>query len=236
MPTNNELPIIPELQKLAPSAVIELFELDLTPFGDALYRFHAGSNGYKQNIVWQGNTYTAFPVEATGFEFTGQGQLPRPIFRVANLSSAISVLALQFEDMVGAKVTRKRTLKKYLDAVNFPDGNPTADPDAYFNDEIYYIDRKSNENRDVVEFELAVSFDLQGVMIPRRQIIQNLCPWTYRGTECGYTGTTYFDNNDNPVGSAGQDVCGKRLSSCKARFGATKELPFGGFPSASMNK
>jgi phage-related protein len=27
------------------------------------------------------------------------------------------------------------------------------------------------------------------------------------------------------------DVCGKRLTSCKARFGENFELPFGSFPS-----
>jgi len=27
-----------------------------------------------------------------------------------------------------------------------------------------------------------------------------------------------------------EDKCGKRLSSCRIRFGATAELPFGGFP------
>jgi phage-related protein len=28
-----------------------------------------------------------------------------------------------------------------------------------------------------------------------------------------------------------KDICGKRLTSCKARFGANAELPFGSFPS-----
>lgn len=228
--------ITSELQKLAPSAMIELFVLDLTSLGDTVYRFHAGSNGYNQDVVWQGNTYLPFPVEATGFEYSGQGQLPRPVLRVANLSSVITLLALQFKDLIGGKVTRKRTLKKYLDAVNFVGGNPTADPNAYFEDEIYYVDRKANENRDVVEFELSASFDLQGVKLPRRQIIQNICPWSYRGTECGYTGTNYFDTNDDSVASSGLDVCGKRLSSCQVRFGTNKELPFGGFPAASMQK
>jgi lambda family phage minor tail protein L len=228
--------ITSELQKLAPSAIIEMFILDLTSLGDTVYRFHAGSNGYNQDVVWQGNLYVPFPVEASGFEYNGQGQLPRPVLRVANLSSAITLLALQFKDLIGAKVTRKRTLRKYLDAANFPGGNATADPTADFEDEIYYIDRKANENRDVVEFELATSFDLQGVLLPRRQIIQNICSWAYKGTECGYAGTNYFDVNDDPVGSSSLDACGKRLSSCQARFGTKKELPFGGFPAAAMQR
>ena len=80
------------------------------------------------------------------------------------------------------------------------------------------MDRKANENRAAVEFELASKFDLAGVMLPRRQIIANVCQWVYRGGECGYNGTDYYDINDNKVASSGSDVCGKRLSSCNVRF------------------
>lgn len=227
--------ITSEIQKLAPSAVIELFELDTTMFGGDLYRFHAGTNEIRQRIVWQGNEYQPFPVKVSGFEFNGTGQLPRPKLVVANVTGLITAMVLLYQDLLGAKLTRKRTLAKYLDAVNFDGGvNPTADATAEFLDDVFFIDRKSNENRDAVEFELAAAFDVQGVMLPRRQIVQNVCTWKYRGAECGYTGTTYFDVNNNPVTSASLDVCGKRLSSCKKRFGENAELPFGGFPAAGL--
>lgn len=227
--------ITTEIQKLQPSAVVDLYILDMTSLGDTIYRFHAGTNGLKQDIVWQGQTYQAFPVQITGFEYTGSGTIPRPKLAVANLTGAISLLALTYKDMIGAKITRKRTLLKYIDAVNFPGGvNATADSTAEFPDEIYFVDRKSGENRDVVEFELASSFDVQGVMLPRRQIVQNVCPWKYRGIECGYKATVYFTVDDVSTASASQDVCGKRLSSCEVRFGEKNPLPFGGFPSAGL--
>lgn len=226
-----------EIQTLSPSAIVELFVLDMSAFGGGVSRFHAGTNGLNQNLVWAGQTYFAYPVEASGFEYSGQGSLPRPRLAAANLTGAITALVLNYDDLLGAKVTRKRTLVKYLDAVNFPGAtNANADPTAAFADEIYFIDRKVVETRDQVEFELAAAFDLAGVMLPRRQIIQNVCQWVYRSAECGYTGTSYFDANDAAVAGAGQDVCGKRLSSCKARFGAYAELPFGSFPSAGLIK
>jgi lambda family phage minor tail protein L len=153
-----------------------------------------------------------------------------------------------------AKVTRIRTLGRYLDAVNFPapgnllledgdvllleDGssfllepvNANEDFSAEFPREVYYIDRKSAENRELVEFELASVFDLAGVRAPKRQCIANICQWVYRSSECGYTGTNYFDANNNAVGSASLDVCGKRLSSCQVRFGTNAELPYGSYP------
>ena len=229
--------ITSEIQKLEPSAIIELFVLDATSFGGDVFRFHAGTNNLRQSVVWQGNTYLPFPVQASGFDMSGNGQLPRPKLVLANVTGAITMLVLAFDDMLGAKVTRKRTLAKYLDAVNFPGGtNPTADPAAEFADDVFFIDRKATETRDYVEFELAAAFDVAGIQLPRRQIIQNVCVWRYRGTECGYTGTNYFDTNDQSVGSAGLDVCGKRLSSCKARFGQNNPLPFGSFPAAGLTR
>lgn len=230
-------PITAEIRSLEPSAIVELFELDASSFGAGISRFHAGTNGLKQNVVWAGNTYTAFPVQASGFEWSGQGSLPRPRLTVANVTGAISLLVIQYDDLLGAKLTRRRTLVKYLDAVNFTGGiNTNADPNAAFADDVYYIDRKTLETRDTVEFELSAAFDVAGVQLPRRQIIQNVCQWVYRGAECSYTGGSYFDANDAAVGSLGLDVCGKRLTSCKARFGSYGELPFGSFPSAGLIK
>ena len=57
-------------------------------------------------------------------------------------------------------------------------GNPfgTPDPNAEFPQEIYSIDRKSAENREVVEFELAAPTDLAGVRIPGRQATRSIFP------------------------------------------------------------
>jgi lambda family phage minor tail protein L len=224
-----------EIQSLSPSAVIELFVLDASAIGGDVFRFHAGTNALRGKLVWQNKDYLPFPVQVSGFEFSGTGQLPRPKIVVANLTGVMTTLLIELDDLLGAKLIRKRTLAKFLDGANFPSGtNPNADPLAEFADDIFYVDRKVSENRDIVEFELASSFDLQGVKLPRRQIIQNICPWKYRGAECGYTGSGFFDANDIPVGSVSQDVCGKRLLSCKLRFGQNAELPFGGFPAAGL--
>ena len=226
-----------DLQKLQGMQLVELFELDATAAGGTVVRFHNGKSAVGSDVVWQGNTYTAFPIEAAGFEFTGRGQLPRPTLRVANVTGIIGALTRTYQDLVGSKLTRRRTLLKYLDAVNFAGGvNPTADPAAALPDDVYYIDRKATENKLVIEFELAAAFDVSGVNLPRRFIIQNVCPWKYRGGECGYAGTAYFDANDAPVGTLAADKCGKRLSSCKARFGQYAELPFGGFPAAGLTR
>ena len=222
-----------DIQKLSPSALIELFELDLTTRGGGIFRFHAGTNELSQPVVWKGQQYTPMPVEVDGFDISGRGQLPRPKLRVANIDGVVSQALLE-DDLAGVKVTRRRTFARYLDAVNFPGGNPTADPTAEFPLDIFFIDRKSAETKAVVEFELASSFDVMGVKLPRRQIVQNACAWGYRSPECGYTGGPVADRFDSPTSNPSQDRCGKRLDSCKLRFGEHAVLPFGGFPAAGL--
>jgi len=227
-----------ELAGLAPSAIIELFELhlDTTLHGSSdVYRWHNGVNAnVTGNITWNGNPYVRLPIQADGFDFTNSGSLPRPTLTVANLSGTITTLLLLVNattpgnDLGGAMVKRIRTLKKYLD------GETAADPHAKFPDEIWYVDRKANETRDAVSFELASKFDLAGVMLPKRQVIANICQWKYRSTECGYTGSNYWNVNDQSVATLAEDRCGKRLGSCKLRFGETAELPFGSYPSAGL--
>jgi len=199
---------VSELQKVNPSAIIELFvlELDADIHGtqtQMTWRFHNGTSEVLDeaasyaNVVFNGNEYIRMPIEAEGFEYAGK-QLPRPTLRVSNILGTITTILLTLsQGLEGAKITRIRTLARYLDAINFDGGyflledsssdalvledgslikmeggvNATADPTATFPDEIYYIDRKSAENRQLVEFELAASFDLQGVTLPKRQVL-----------------------------------------------------------------
>jgi lambda family phage minor tail protein L len=218
---------VSDLQAVAPSAIIELFELQLnaTQHGvNETYRFHAGVNADdSQSIIWASNEYLRFPIDAEGFEYSGQGQLPRPKLRVSNIFGTITALILTLPNgLEGAKVTRIRTLARYIDGTNFPGNtNPygTPDPTAEFPREIYYVDRKVIETRDTIEFELAAVFDLIGVRAPKRQCVSNVCQWKYRGPECGYAGNAYFNANNQPVTTLAQDACGKQLSSCELRFG-----------------
>ena len=146
--------IVSDLQKVNPSAVIELFTLTLDNSlhgATTTYRFHAGTS-LKDNgeIIWQGNAYTRFPVQAEGFQY-GKGQLPRPTLTFSNALGTLSGILLTVNavttgnDLTGATVKRIRTQAKFIDAANFPSNvNPYGTPDntAEFAQEIYIIDRK----------------------------------------------------------------------------------------------
>ena len=180
--------VISDLQSVNPSAIIELFSLetDLELHGSSqVYRFHNGTNlNNNGDIVWAGDQYLKMPIQAEGFAFQ-KGQLPRPTLTISNALGTITAILLNVNstttgnDLTGATVTRIRTLARYLDSINFlGNTNPlgTPDPTAEFPQEIYKIDRKSAENREIVQFELAAVFDLASVRAPKRQCTRSEFP------------------------------------------------------------
>ncbi|WP_320738569.1 phage minor tail protein L [Enterobacter roggenkampii] len=243
-----------DYQKLEPGNAVRLFEVDGTGFGTGeVLRFHnhniphseheiiaAGGDESKlpaKSIWWQGNEYSAWPCQIEEIETSTDGSSAQPKLSVANLDSSITALCLAYDDLLQAKVTIHDTLGKYLDAKNFAEGNPTADP-TQEKLKVFYIDAKSSETNEVVEFTLSSPMDLQGQMIPTRQL-HSLCTWCIRnkyrtGDGCDYAGTRYFDKNNNPVSDPSLDECNGTLTACKLRFGENNELSFGGFPGTSL--
>ena len=194
---------VSELQKLNPSARIELFVMELVEglhyaTGNpsnvpTIYRFHSGTNmNTNANIIWQGNTYERFPITFEGAEFTGKGQVPRPVLTVANLGgisrsgSVITVTDLMIivnlttphNDLADTKITRITTLASELDAANFPgNNNPFGTPSSNeLPQEIFFIDRKTTESRDIVQFELVGALDQANKKLPARQVTRNDFP------------------------------------------------------------
>ena len=234
-----------QLHSLEPSAVIELFQLRLTEAkngGNLNLFYHAGTNEVRENIVFAGITYQPVPIEVDGFAASTKGTLPRPTMKIANANNVISGYLLTY-NLLGAEVRRIRTLKKYLDAVNFVGGsNDLADPDAIFGGthETWYIDRIANENIELVEFELVGKLDLSNINLPGRKVVEH-CPWVYKSFQCGYKPGKRFNLKNVQVNNDEEDQCAKNLRACELRFprgkgiGARKNLlPFGGFPGARL--
>jgi lambda family phage minor tail protein L len=229
---------IADVQTLEPGAEVVLFELDATRIGGDVARFYNGNPVAGKPVTWQGNEYKPWPLEAADFGMTGDGQQPTPTITVGDIDGSISSLCVFFNDLVGAKLIRHRTLGHYLDAVNFDHGNDGADPIQERLDS-YIIQRKASQLPGTqVQFEMASPLDFNGQQLPARQIIQNVCEWLsiggYRGPYCGYTGAIYFDKNDAPVSDPSLDKCAGRVASCKCRFGANNPLPYGSFPASGL--
>lgn len=170
----------------------------------SVFRFHNSIHLTLSDIVWQGNRYVALPIQVEGYEVGGSGALPKPKLTIATEEEgkkSLSILKCQIGllgDIIGAKVTRVRTFVKYLDKINFsynprtqsygiePPEGYDPDPDVEFPRDIYYIERKTQEDKLVIQYELSSIHDLEGTKIPNRLIFANRCPFMYRGKGCAY--------------------------------------------------
>lgn len=218
-----------DVAKLTPGALIDLFILDMSPLGlTDIYHFHPGTDANSQPIYFQGQSYAPWPLEINGVKKTGQGPEPRPSIIISNINGMLSTLLKSYDDMVGAKVSRLRTLAQYL---NTADYNPNN-----FYLESYFVEQKPKENSLFIELTLASAMDFLDQQLPARRAVANSCPWRYKSTEngsgCPWPGTNsimWFNANDEHVFTSAEDVCSKKLSGCKVRF-KEAPLPFGAFP------
>ena len=155
---DSSLQINAEIFKLNPSALVTLFEIDLTDViansgnsgitilegtEDGILRFHNNLDLFKTSLTWQGNEYRLVPITAEGFETNSQGSLPTPKLSISVTDEGIPQLnflkrqIFELGELTGAKVTRIRTFVKYLDEVNFSTRqtqqeifDPVSDPPA----------------------------------------------------------------------------------------------------------
>lgn len=162
-----------------------LYNLSVQPYG---------------TISWKNNQYFPMPIYADGFELNSAGTLPTPRIFISNSSPDTSTnsfykyIRMQVQslgDIVGAKFTRIKTFLKYIHGSNFSGGrNPfTEDPSIYeieLPKDIYYIDRKNQEDSLTLEYTLASILDVEGVSLPGRTIYSTKCPFQYRGEGCLY--------------------------------------------------
>jgi len=224
-----------EAQSLSPSGTISLFTLDTSSMGGPMLYFVQGSEN-DGPVRFNGIDYQPIDVQFDGLETTGQGALPTPKIRISNVDGMAQALMNTWGELLGCTLYRVRTYVRFLD------DSPDADPEAFYGPDIFRFERKTSENGVYIEWELSAAIDQEGKQLPGRTVIRNTCLWRYRyfnqdsrafdysKAQCPYTGSRYFDINDNEVSDPALDYPSRRLGCCHARFGKNNPLPFGGFP------
>jgi lambda family phage minor tail protein L len=216
--------LVYEFQKLNQPPYIDLYDIDLSPIGTSIiYRFVPDKNTDQTSVSFKGQTYNALPILVTGFELTSKAPFPKPEMIVSNITGQMSALMTEYKDLVGAKLTRRRTLVRYLDGQAEAHNADEAIP------EIYFIEQPIEENELHCVFKLVNGMDMEGVILPGRYITRR-CGWQYRDANCGYTGSRMFDKNDNETYDMRLDECSHTVNGCQLRFGRTGELRYGGYP------
>lgn len=230
--------------------LVTLYQLDLVKLGgDVLYFTQAVKEG-QGPIFFNSQEYTPIDIAAEGFDISTEGTMPRPKLAVSNVDSTLAALVISYNDFLGCKLIRIRTISKYLD------GEPEADPTVEFPRDIYIIQQKVMQNKQIIQWELAAKTDLENLKIPKRQILRDTCTHSYRtydGTDfiyndvtCPYNGEDpgdFFKSDGTPCTEA-EDECGRKLSDCILRHtittvsgvAVTSELPTRAFPMVARTR
>ncbi len=224
-------PVAVQASRLDAGPVVDLITVRLQ---DGTVERYATGPADSGSVTYGGQTYAPLPIAIEGAGYGSSGAARRPSLRVSLLDYGAAPMEWQ-----GATVTRVRTLARYLD------GASEADPDRHWPAESWVVDRVAGRGRDELVWQLSSPLDLELAMIPRRQVLRDVCPWQYRrrvggawenppaDDGCPYRGSSYWNAEDEPVTAPADDRCSRRLSGCRLRFGASGDLPFGGFAGVS---
>ena len=212
------------------SELVELFEIEM-PDGTEIY-VHPGLDSDLTTVQLKSitaptsgnysvNTYLAIPMMIDGLDIQSSGASNRPALTIANVGTIFSSQVGDFknDDLIGKRIRRRRTLRKYL--VGEADDTGATVASIEFPRQDYIIDRISSETNVSITFEVATPFDLEGIKLPRRVVVGKYCSWKYQGHDNGigggctwkltggvnykgsdnntYTHNAYFDVNDSPL-------------------------------------
>lgn len=157
---------------------------------------------YDQNVIYDGQTYTKFPIAHEYIGENTQGQIDTVRVTLSNVSRLIQAYFENY-DFRGKKVSIKMVWADQL-----------GDPDAYIED-IYYIDSYVAGQYNA-EFVLTTKFDVLDLELPVRKYSRNYCAWKFKSGQCGYSG--------------GETECNRTLQRCRQlgnqlRFGGFPSIP-----------
>lgn len=221
------------LQSLTPGDLVTLYHLDLTPIGQATHYYFSPTNDDGTDIVFNSQAYSYAGVDITGVEWSAEGTPPSPKLYLPNAEKFAAALVVANDDLVGAKITRTRTFRQFLD------GESMADTAAVLSQETFTVEQKANMNKTFVEFVLRPIYDVGKRKLPGRLCLKSICMARYRdgssgtfdysGATCPYVGASMFDRDGNTVVDEEDDDCSKDVAGCKLRYG-TNPLPIWAFP------
>ncbi len=89
-------------------------------------------------------------------------------------------MAEDLQSLVGGTVVRRKVYARFLDAVNFVNGNSDADPEQEVISR-WRIEQCSETERGECLFVTVHADGNDGAVFPGRIMLANTCTWTYRG-------------------------------------------------------
>lgn len=154
------------LQKDALPALIELYKIDLNPIGvnEVFYLSPHSRDG--EPVSFDGEEYLPFPIKTEGWETSYEGAAPQPTMHVSNITKLLQSYLTEYDDMVGALVTRTLTMEPFLD-----DG-ATPNPAQVFGQQTFVVEQMMVQNKLELQFRLTSILDSQRTKLPKGQVLR----------------------------------------------------------------
>ncbi len=100
--------------------------------------------------------------------------MPRPTLTVSNLHGMVTGMAEDLQSLVGGTVVRRKVYARFLDAVNFVNGNSDADPEQEVISR-WRIEQCSELSAVSASFVLSTPTETDGAVFPGRIMLANTC-------------------------------------------------------------
>ena len=160
-----------------------------------------------ENIVWKGNTWTAFNFKLGEITEDNKGKPQAVPLQISNITQTVQAYVEKNNGLTGTTVTLRVVHSQHLDNIM---------PEL---EEIFTVESTTCDSN-WVTFYLGSDISTQ-LRFPFRRVLKNFCAWRdyYKGIECGYTGAL--------------PACDGTLQSCRVRgnsvrYGGEPSIPEGG--------
>ena len=158
-----------------------------------------------EDIVWNSETWLAFPFELDAKVDSSKGEVPKVQIKISNVNKLMQSYAEQYSGAIGKKVILRLVHSKHLDIVT-PEIEETFTITSVDSDDVWVYITLSLLNPFLRDF-------------PRQKYIKNFCRFKFKDARCKYSGTA--------------TSCNHTLENCKslgneANFGGFAGIPLGG--------
>jgi lambda family phage minor tail protein L len=159
------------IQNWALDPLVELYELDLSPLGSStIYRFTPMTTEQTTALQFGGQVWQPLPILGDGFQYSNIEAPAKPTLSIANVNKTVLTAVLSNGDLVGAKLTRYRTFRKFLADGSSPDNA------AFLPKDVFFVEKKLSHNRMAIQWQLTSALDKMGTKLPKRLFLQRDFP------------------------------------------------------------
>jgi len=169
----------------SPEPWLILLEITLSDVGATVLRFVKNT----EDIVFDGNTYTAFPFQLSIVESNSEGQIPQVTLKVCNITRLLTPYLESLDGGIDSTVKVIVVNNGHLD-------------EDYSELELEFSVMGCEADVLWVTWTLGMINPLNR-RFPLYRYLANHCNWIFRGAECGYAGAS--------------TVCNRSFDDCIAR-------------------